>query len=216
VPDPLDMLKERLVRAGVRPSSASRYVAELRDHLDDLAAEEMAAGLDPVAARRRALARLGGVDDLAATMIADRRFQSRAATIPWAVFLLVPVLIQLAAVAATAFLLAAFTSPGAVPPWFGAAAMAARNAPGSVVPVLTAWAIAAIALRQRCRPAWSLLGIGTVACLGAMLHLAVTVPAAGRPGAIAVGVALPAAAHLLALLGLAAAPLLLVKAKARP
>jgi hypothetical protein len=49
-----------------------------------------------------------------------------------------------------------------------------------------------------------------------MLHLAVTVPAAGRPGAIAVGVALPAAAHLLALLGLAAAPLLLVEAKARP
>lgn len=111
-------------------------------------------------------------------------------------------------------LLAAATSPGAVPPWFGAATMAAQYAVGGLVPVLTAWTIAAIALRQRSRPIWPMLGIGAVVCIGAMLHLPVMMPASGQPGMISIALALPALAHLLTLLGLAAAPFLLTYSKA--
>ncbi len=215
MPDLFDTLKERLIRAGVRPASVSRYVAELRDHLDDLAAEGIANGLDDATAQRQALARLGSIDELAKPMIADRRFQSWAAAPPWAVFLLVPVLGQIAIIAGAMFLLAAATSPGAAPPWFGTATMAAQYALGGFVPVLTAWIIAAIALRQRSRPIWPMLGTGAVVCIGAMLHLPVMMPAPGQPGLISIALALPALAHLLVLFGFAAAPFLLTCSKAR-
>ena len=215
VPDLFNTLKDRLIRAGVRPANVSRYVAELRDHLDDLAAEGIANGLDNATAQQQALARLGNIDELAKPMIADRRFQSWASAIPWAVFLLVPVLGQIAIMAGTIFLLTAATSAGAVPPWFGAATIAAQYAIGGLVPVLTAWIIAAIALRQRSRPIWPMLGIGAVVCIGAMLHLPVVIPAPGQPGMIAMALMLPALAHLLALLGLATAPFFLNHSKAR-
>lgn len=215
MPDLFNILKYRLIRAGVRPDSVSRYVEELRDHLDDLAAEEIANGLDDATARQRSLARLGSIDELAKPMIADRRFQSWAAATPWAVFLLVPVLGQIALMAGALVLLAAITSPGAAPPWFGTATMAAQYALGSLVPVLTAWIIAAIALRRRSRSIWPMLGIGAVACIGTMLRLSAMMPAPGQPGMITLALALPAPAHLLALLGLAAVPFLLAYSKAR-
>ncbi len=214
VPDPFGILQDRLLRAGVRPASAARYVAELRDHLDDLAGEGIANGLGAAEARRQALARLGGVDELAKPMIADRRFRSWAGAAPWAVFLLMPVLGQVAVIAVAAFLLAAVASSGAVPVWFGTATLAAQYGLGGLVPVLTAWIVVATALRQRSRAIWPMLGIGAAVCVGAMLHLPVTMPAQGQPGMIAITLAPPALPHLLVLLGLAAAPFLLTRAKA--
>lgn len=213
--DPFDTLKDHLRRAGVRPASVSRYVAELRDHLDDLTAEGVANGLDEAAARQQALARLGRMDQLAKPMIADQRFQSWAAATPWAVFLLVPVFSQVAVMAVAAFLLATAATPGDVPFWFGAATISAQYALGGLVPILTAWVIARIALRQRSRPIWPILGIGAVLCIGAMLHLPVTMPAPDQPGMIEITLALPALAHLLGLLGFAAAPFLLTHSKVR-
>ncbi len=40
------MLRERLLRAGISPGHASRYVTELREHLADLVAQERTSGLD--------------------------------------------------------------------------------------------------------------------------------------------------------------------------
>jgi len=44
IPRLLRELEERLLRAGVAPRHVRRYVAELRDHLADLRAEEERAG----------------------------------------------------------------------------------------------------------------------------------------------------------------------------
>lgn len=215
VPDLFNALKDRLIRAGVRHDHASRYVAELRDHLDDLTAEGIADGLDEAAAQQQALIRLGSMDELGQPMIADRRFHSWAAATPWAVFLLAPVLVQIAVMAGAAFLLAATTTSGAVPFWIGTAAVATKYLLSGLVPVLTAWTIAILALRQRSRPIWPISGIGAALCIGAMLHLPVTLPAQDQPGLIAITLALPAPAHLLGLLGLAVAPFLLCNSKVR-
>ncbi|MDD7973482.1 permease prefix domain 1-containing protein [Roseinatronobacter alkalisoli] len=68
--DLFNTLKDHLLRAGVRPSSALRYVTELRGHLDDLVDEGIANGLEETAARQQALARIGSMDELAQPMIA--------------------------------------------------------------------------------------------------------------------------------------------------
>ena len=45
MPQPrLSTLKERLLRGGIAPRHVHRYVAELKDHFDDLAPEETACG----------------------------------------------------------------------------------------------------------------------------------------------------------------------------
>src|SRR5579859_1830609 len=64
-----DELRERLLRAGVAPRHVRRYLAELRDHLADLTAEEERAGHGRAEAESAALVRLGGMDDLAKAMI---------------------------------------------------------------------------------------------------------------------------------------------------
>lgn len=91
MPDPFAVLRERLLRAGVRPRTVSRYVSELREHLDDLTLELEAEGFPIEDARQRAYSRLGSIDTLALPMISDRRFHSWAARTPWAVFVLAPV-----------------------------------------------------------------------------------------------------------------------------
>lgn len=211
--DRLDELKERLLRAGVHPGRAARYVGELRDHLDDLAAEGTESGLSDIDARHRAIARLGNVEDLARPMFADQRFHSWAGARPWAVFVVAPILAQAAMMAAAAFALAATTAPGTAPAWFSTASEAARYVLGGAFPVGVAWVLAIIALRQRSRPFWPALGIGGAIGLGAILHLPVSLPAPGQPGTIAIALALPSLLHLLALLGLTAAPFLLTYKK---
>ena len=63
----------------MRRRPARRYLAELRDHLDDLIAEERRAMSDPREAETRALSRLGSIEMLADAMIERREFQPGAA-----------------------------------------------------------------------------------------------------------------------------------------
>ena len=92
-----DPLRRRLLEGGVRQRPARRYLAELKDHLDDLIAEERRAMSDPREAETRALSRLGSFDMLAEAMIERREFQTWGRKAPVAAYLIAPA-VTLAAV----------------------------------------------------------------------------------------------------------------------
>ncbi|HTW35366.1 MAG TPA: hypothetical protein VMD53_12175 [Rhizomicrobium sp.] len=95
-----DELRERLLRAGIAPRHVRRYIAELRDHFDDLVREETANGASQSAAEMKARARLGSDNDLAETMLARPDLRSLMARYPWAVFGVGPVAMLIAGLAA--------------------------------------------------------------------------------------------------------------------
>lgn len=210
MPDPFEPLRERLLRAGVRPATAGRYVRELRDHMDDAAAALEAGGLPAPQAREHARLRLGDIDALAAPMISDRRFHSWTARAPWAVFLLAPLLGYAAVVALLAVALALATSPGAAPGWFDAASRAARHFASLAAPLAAAWMLAFTALRQRSRALWPLLGMGLTIVMAAATELRVQLPSPAQGGEVALALAAPSASRMAALLAAAAVPLLLL------
>src|SRR4051812_45095156 len=94
-------LSERLLRAGIAPRHARRYVRELSDHFDDLVRAEQAGGAVGEAAETRALSRLGSEDDLAQAMLSRPELKSLTSRYPWVVFGLGPfVMVALGLVAA--------------------------------------------------------------------------------------------------------------------
>ncbi len=96
---PLENVRDRLLRAGIPPRFAGRYVIELREHLADLTERERKAGLDATAASERARELLGTDTQLTQAMIetAPRTLAARA---PWAVFALLPLVTLMATIAA--------------------------------------------------------------------------------------------------------------------
>lgn len=83
-------LAETLLKGGIAPRHVRRYLAELREHLEDLTAQQRAAGYDGEDAAIRARARLGSDRELAAAMLEQKQFRSWAARAPWAFFVLLP------------------------------------------------------------------------------------------------------------------------------
>lgn len=209
--EPLAPLRERLLRAGVRPGAANRYVAELRDHLDDMIAELETKGLSGAKAQETALSRLGNIDALAAPMTADKRFHSWTARVPWAVFLFAPIIGYAAVMATLAFALVSATSPGAVPDWFDTASRTARHFAALVVPLVAAWLLAFTAFRQRSRAMWPLLGMGFTIVVASMVELQIQLPAADQDGTISLALNAPSAIQVATLLIAAAAPLFLLR-----
>lgn len=212
MPDPLHELRERLLRAGVRPGAVSRYLGELRDHLDDLVAEAISDGLPDAEARSRAWQRLGGIDALARPMETDRRFHSWAGRAPWAVFVLIPALAYVAMVVSIVIGMIFATEPGFAPDWLTPVFDAAQYLAGKVIPVLGAWLLAGIAMRQRSRLLWPLAGVAILVLLSASVQLSFTVPGSGQSGVIGAGLALPSILHMLAMILLATLPVLWMRA----
>lgn len=211
MPDPLAVLRERLLRAGVRPRMVGRYVSELREHLDDLTLELEAEGFLAEDARQRAYSRLGSIDTLAMPMISDRRFHSWAARTPWAVFVLAPIVGYGLIVALLTLALASVVLPGAAPGWFGIAGRAAGLFSSLVLPLGAAWLLTFTALRQRSRPLWPLLGIVLTIAIATMTRLQIQTPNASRAGEIGVALAAPSVTQLAALLLTVFAPLFLFR-----
>lgn len=87
---PFDSLAETLLKGGVAPRHVRRYRAELREHLEDLTAQQRASGHDGEDAAIRARALLGSDAELAAAMLEQKQFRSWAARLPWAAFMLLP------------------------------------------------------------------------------------------------------------------------------
>lgn len=209
--EPFAPLRERLLRAGVRPGTANRYVAELRDHLDDMIAALETKGLSRAEAQEAALSQLGSIDALATPMISDRRFHSWTARVPWVVFLFAPILGYAVVMATLAFVLASATSPGTVPDWFDTAGHTARHFASLVVPLVAAWLLAFTALRQRSRAMWPLLGMGFTIVMASMVELQSQLPTADQGGTISLALTAPSATQVAILLVTAAAPLFLLR-----
>src|ERR1022692_2861130 len=92
MPGHFEGLRDRLLRGGVAPRHVTRYLTELTEHVVDLVAEEKRAGSDHEAAVRTALTRIGDLDSLAQTMLSRKELRSWSNRLPWAVFLLGPLL----------------------------------------------------------------------------------------------------------------------------
>lgn len=203
-------LRDRLLRAGVRPKTVNRYLSELRDHVDDLTAELEAEGLSENAARERALSRLGGIETLTEPMISDRRFHSWTGKMPWAVFLIAPIVSYGAIVALLTCALILATSPIA-PAWFGTAGWGTAQFAAYVAPLILAWMLAFMALRQRSRAMWPLIGMSLTIVAAAVIEIQVKFIDPQHGGEIAVALTTPSVVQIAALLLVAAAPLLLLR-----
>jgi hypothetical protein len=187
-----DPLHERLLRSGVGRRHARRYVAELRDHLDDLVAEEIAAGREPGEARERAMARLGDTDALAQAMTARAEFRAWTARAPAAAYVLAPPLalcfgiaLAMCAIVLTVNLLRPENSGAAgLPAWTPPLVAGVVGVVNAALAVLVGWGLALGAVRNRASALWPLIGFVAVAAVGAALQVDVTLPLAGAPGEV--------------------------------
>jgi len=175
-----DELRERLLRAGLAPRHVSRYIAELRDHFDDLVREESASGTSRSVAEAKARTRLGNDNDLAETMLARPDLRSLMVRYPWAVFGLGPVALVLAALTATlAIEMGVLSLAHAIVPhatsatreWF-VFGVAVWNTIGTYgAPFAIAIALSVAGLRQRMPAAWVFAGIAIACSLGAFQQI---------------------------------------------
>jgi hypothetical protein len=189
MPLPFESVGEQLLRAGIAPRHARRYVVELREHLADLTARERSAGLDPAAASLRARTLLGSDAQLAQAMI-DTTPRSISALAPWAVFALVPVVVLVAVVWAVATAMMHLLRPlhaawpGGVPDTYhGLIGTVSFGASYLLGPAIAAVCIA-LALRQRLSSHWVWVGLGLIALISGVLgfHMNILPPHDGRPG----------------------------------
>jgi hypothetical protein len=167
---PFDGVREQLLRAGIPPRHAARYVAELGDHLDDLVAQQRAANLDAGQAEQRARELLGSDEQLAAVMI-ESAPRSLAARAPGVVFALLPMLLMVVGTISTG--LAAFKLMWPVrgvaltemPAAYGYFIAAAGYFTSYVLGAAVAAGCIVLAVRQRMRSAWVWTGLALTALL---------------------------------------------------
>ncbi len=176
---PFHELRERLLRGGVAPRHAGRYLGELADHLANLVAEEECAGCNRRDAEYSALIRLGSADDLASAMIEKHQFQSWSSRAPWAVFGLAPISTLAPAYFASCLYLWIgwkIFLPGANTP-FGNRATAIVGFENIYfqagkfwyfgAPVFIGWIVGVVAVRQRLKAPWPTAAWVLVASMGA-------------------------------------------------
>ena len=175
-----DELRERLLHAGIAPRHVRRYIAELRDHFDDLVREETANGASRNAAEAKARTRLGNDNDLAETMLARPDLRSLMARYPWAVFGVGPVVLVLASLAgALAIEIGAVYLTTAVlhhptvaeREWFVFGVAVWNTLATFVAPFAIAAALCIAGQRQRMPAAWIFAGIAIACILGAFQEI---------------------------------------------
>jgi hypothetical protein len=191
-----DELRERLLHAGIAPRHVSRYVAELRDHFDDLVREETANGASRSAAETKARARLGSDNDLAETMLTRPDLRSLIARYPWAVFGVGPVVLVLASLTgAVAIEIGVLNLTPAVlhhvttaeREWFVFAVAVWNTLATFVAPFAIAALLCVAGLRQRIPAAWIFAGIAITCVLGAFQEVHFSDD--GRHGELSLGAA---------------------------
>jgi hypothetical protein len=153
----LDELRERLLREGVKPGVVRRYVAELRDHLDDMAVP-----------REEALRRIGSPEVLAAALLAQPGVRSWTARVPWATLVLGPVLgFLLGCFVPSLLLFLGVRDYGLMTgdlPVTASKALIFFNE--YLLPILIGWTAVAVAVRQRASMGWLLAGVVVIAIGG--------------------------------------------------
>jgi hypothetical protein len=187
---PFEAVREQLLRAGVTPRYASRFVTELREHLADLIERERASGPDVEQATERALALMGRDADLARATIERGAPRSLAARAPWAMFVVLPVVVWLALLAAGLVSMMHLLWPvrGLTPPempetYRALIALASFITKYLVGLVLAAGCIA-VAVRQRLASGWIWAGLSVIALLTGVLgfYMHVIPPHDGHKG----------------------------------
>ncbi|HEX4051801.1 MAG TPA: hypothetical protein VHY19_13070 [Steroidobacteraceae bacterium] len=212
---PLEDVREQLLRAGISPRYANRYVRELGEHLADLTDQALASGLDADAAGERARAMLGGDALMARAVIDNGAPRSFAARAPWVVLVALPALLLMAAILANVFWTMHLLRPvhGLTPAQILDGYRGLLSVMSFVVSYLVAALLAvgclAVALRQRLASGWLWVGLILISLLSGILgfHRHVTAPYGGRPGgpmySVAAIVYLHGRASLAATLGVA-------------
>jgi hypothetical protein len=167
-----DLLRDRLLCGGVAPRHVARYLTELTEHFHDLIAEERDADRDRETSEQSALSRLGDADCLANIMIARKEFQSWSHRAPWTVFFLGP-LVALVGINFVNLLLILrpVGSLGAgpagvpmfVPSWYRPFFAAITGFDLFLLPLVVGGVISCVAIRQRSRSLWPLVGLVVVA-----------------------------------------------------
>lgn len=211
----LRTLRERLLSGGVAPARVERYLSELKDHLDDLVAEQDETAVPRAVAEHQAFERLGAPETLSRAMLARRDALSWSARAPIAAYVGAP-LIGLAVFSALAMIalvvICKMSSAGLdlhqpLPAWVDPFAATATQAVNSAAPVLMAWLLGLEADRRRARPLWPLIGIAVLAAsplarltvsppavIGARGELDVAFDLLARPGFVLTHVAINLAA----------------------
>lgn len=192
MPQPFEAVRERLLRAGIPPRCARRYVTELREHLEDLTERERAAGREAGQAAERARTLLGSDALLAQAMMDHGAPRALAARAPCAVFAVLPVVLLVAALkAATALMIHALwpvrgLAPSAMPETYRAFIASMSFIMNDLWGLLLAAGCVAVAVRQRLTSSWMWVGIGLIAMFSAMLgfHVNVLPPHDGQPGSV--------------------------------
>jgi hypothetical protein len=199
MPKPFDTLCDRLLRAGIAPRHARRYLAELTEHLADLTEMERRNGAPPERAAALALAKLGSEDTLAAAMISRPELRAWSVRAPWAAYLLAPSAAFGAGLALAVFLIFAvvelYRPAGGgrpiLPPWFGGLTAADTIYATVLLPLLLGWGLAWQAARQRMQPFWPVLGLAAIAVIGGSVEFAAVLPVApDQHGELSLGFAL--------------------------
>jgi len=171
-----DVLAETLLKGGIAPRHVRRYLAELREHLQDLTEQQRQAGYDEEDANIRARALLGSDSELAAAMLVQKQFRSWAARAPWALFLLLP---PFAAIAIGILFVGTLVLIGkhygflemraSLPPqWFQLLATGVVAISNLIINPLAAALFVGIAARQRLAMIWPL--IATMLLLILFIH----------------------------------------------
>jgi hypothetical protein len=177
-PDRFDKLRERLLRAGIAPRHARRYVTELRDHFDDLVQEETENGLTRDAAEAAAHARIGTDDELSTVVLARPASRSITARFPWAVFGIGPVLVLAAVVAGALFIQGGLIfwsseiSPWSIP-WARFSFDLLNWLTTYAAPLAIAAALSVTGIRQRMSESWIVLGLTTICVVGGFHEIGV-------------------------------------------
>jgi hypothetical protein len=192
-----DSLRERLLRAGIAPRRVRRYLAELREHLADLTERERASGLEPRQASERAVSLLGGDAELAQAMIDRGCGRSLAARAPWAVFVMSPLFLLVAAIALNSILMFRLLwpmqglTPEEMPESYRALIDLAGVATNYLLGAVLSAGCIVVALRQRLNSGWVWLGLGLIAVFTGLFgfHIHEFPAAAGHKAAAAYSVA---------------------------
>lgn len=186
---PLENVRQQLLRAGIPPRCARRYVTELREHLADLTERERKAGLNATAASERARELLGTDAQLTQAMIetAPRTLAARA---PWAVFVLLPLVGLLAVIAAMVEFMFQLLNPvysawpGGVPTTYVGIIAGASFVTTYLLGPAMAGACIFVALRQRLSSPWVCIGLVLIALASSLFgfHMHVFPPLGADPG----------------------------------
>ena len=170
----LDGIREALLRAGIPPRHANRYVRELREHLADLETQGHESGLDVPTARQRALALLGNEAQLARAMI-ERSPRSLAARAPWSVLALMPVILLMCVIGITGVWMMHLLwpvrdlAPADMPAGFASLIAAVSFIVNYLLGPLLAAACVMAALRQRLVSRWLWVGLALIALISGVL-----------------------------------------------